>query len=185
MDFNSLSRNTKRLLTIVDKSFNYNQLPLQFWFGRGKPINPYYKGIIVHDALKKYKFKELNLVPEEYWKDEERQYGTVEFTLYRSWVEEWLKWVDWYVQGLYLDKDLDYYFDPPLMSTTWKRTSKDFDLIKYGFLWLCWDKGDDFDSHPYRPYNILSDRPRSRTIVLRCSTKCGCRVCITAGTICL
>ena len=34
MSRNSLSRKTKRLLTVADRSFNYNRLPLQFWFGR-------------------------------------------------------------------------------------------------------------------------------------------------------
>ena len=56
MSCRSLNRKTKRLLTIVDRGFNYNRLPLQFWFGRGNPINPYYKGIIVFEALKKSKF---------------------------------------------------------------------------------------------------------------------------------
>ena len=174
-----LSRKTKRLLTIVDKSLNFNQLPLQFWFGRGNPINPYYKGIIIADALRKYKFKDLVTVPEEYWKDDERQYNTVESTLYRSWIEDWLKWVKWYCEGLYLDKDLDYYFDPPLISTTWKRTCKDLNLIKYGFLWICWDKGDSFYSNLYSSYPfILPESLPSRVINLRCSVLCGCRVCI-------
>ncbi|KAG6467645.1 hypothetical protein ZIOFF_074484 (mitochondrion) [Zingiber officinale] len=65
---------------------------------RGNPINPYYKGIIIADALRKYKFKDLVTVPEEYWKDDERQYNTVESTLYRSWIEDWLKWVKWYCE---------------------------------------------------------------------------------------
>ena len=42
-----LSRRWKRLRVVADKSLSYYRLPLDWWFGRGNPINPYLKGIII------------------------------------------------------------------------------------------------------------------------------------------
>lgn len=51
----SLTLRWKRLLVLSNKSLSYLQLPLDLWIGRGNPINPYLKGIIVA------KLRSLNL----------------------------------------------------------------------------------------------------------------------------
>ncbi|XP_074562643.1 putative mitochondrial protein AtMg01110 [Curcuma longa] len=43
----SITRRWRRLLVIADKSLSYQRLPLDLWFGRGLPLNPYLKGVIV------------------------------------------------------------------------------------------------------------------------------------------
>lgn len=46
-----------------------------------------------------------------------------------------------------LDKDpsLEDLFNPPIVSTHWKRSMKDIQKVRYGFLWKCWDIGDGWD----------------------------------------
>lgn len=47
---NHLSRRWKRLRIVSYKSLSYLRLPLDLWLGRGKPLNPYLKGIIVEEV---------------------------------------------------------------------------------------------------------------------------------------
>ena len=47
----SLSNRWLRLLVLADRSLSYQRLPLNLWFGRGLPLNPYYKGLIVEKVL--------------------------------------------------------------------------------------------------------------------------------------
>ncbi|XP_074566475.1 uncharacterized protein LOC141823102 [Curcuma longa] len=58
-----LSRRWKRLRVVADRSLSYYRLPLDLWFGRGNPMNPYLKGIIIDRVRAKYKPKQLVLIP--------------------------------------------------------------------------------------------------------------------------
>ena len=55
-------------------------------------------------------------------------------------MNEWLKWLKWYcLVALAPDPRLEELFDPPMISHTWKRNTKDQNS---SFLWRCWDLGD-------------------------------------------
>jgi len=63
-----------------------------------------------------------------------------EHTLILNWVKQWLKWVQWYWTIAYSpDVTIDQLFDAPICATTWKRTNKDVNLIKFGLLWKAYD----------------------------------------------
>lgn len=49
-----LSPRWKQLLAISDRSLTRLSLPLDIWLGRGYPLNPYLKGIIVRVVLAAY-----------------------------------------------------------------------------------------------------------------------------------
>lgn len=125
---NRLSRRWKRLRVVSDKSLSYYRLPLDLWFGR--PLNPYLKGIIVDMVRTKYKPKEFVLPPSEYlWYSGEDDF--LEYTLYHNWMQKWLKWLQWYCKvALEPDPSLEQLFDPPMISHTWKRKTREQNEIK-------------------------------------------------------
>ncbi|KAF3651318.1 hypothetical protein FXO37_18064 [Capsicum annuum] len=43
------------------------------------------------------------------------------------------------------DVSLDQLMDVPICSTTWRRSTKDLDMIKFGLIWKCYDMGDGWD----------------------------------------
>jgi hypothetical protein len=64
-------------------------LPLEWWIGRGKPLNPYLRGFILEMLRKELKPKELRVVPNELTFDGEQAIS--EYTLLHNWMKEWLK----------------------------------------------------------------------------------------------
>lgn len=67
------------------------QLPLEWWIGRGKPLNPYLKGIIIAFLRKELRPFDLRLIPEERTFEGERD--NLEYTLVHNWLKFWLKWL--------------------------------------------------------------------------------------------
>lgn len=161
----SLSLRWKRLLVCSDRSLSYLRLPLSLWFGRGNPINPYLKGIIVAKVLEALKPKELVLVPSKYWEGDSDSEAFMEYTLYRNWSKLWLEWVQWHA-ALLSDPDpsLDDLFNPPMVPTHWKRSLKDNSVVRYGVLWKCWDLGDEWTIMTLPPcLTALRDRYKEST----------------------
>ena len=84
----SLSRRWKRLRVVADKCLSYYRLPVDWWLGRGNPLNPYLRGIIVDRVRSRFKPKQLVLVPKEHlWYVSEED--IIERTLYHEWLKEW------------------------------------------------------------------------------------------------
>lgn len=92
--FSTQSKRWERLKAAARKPGRLHPLPLEFWIGRGNPINPYLKGKIVDYLRKELKPKEIRLFPEELVFDGERE--ILERTVLLRWVTQWLKWVSWY-----------------------------------------------------------------------------------------
>ncbi|PHT96639.1 hypothetical protein BC332_34436 [Capsicum chinense] len=92
--FSTQSKRWERLKAAARKPGRLHPLPLEFWIGRGNPINPYLKGKIVDYLRKELKPKEIGLFPEELVFDGERE--ILERTVLLRWVTQWLKWVSWY-----------------------------------------------------------------------------------------
>lgn len=67
------SKPWERLKAAVGKPYGSTKLPLEWWIGRGKPLNPYLKGRIVFYLLKEFKPKEIRLFPEQLVFDGERE----------------------------------------------------------------------------------------------------------------
>ena len=88
------SRRWERLWVVSTKQPGTSQLPLEWWIGRGQPINPYLKGIIVDRLRKELKPKELRVVPEEVVFSAERE--ILERTVIHNWMKQWLKWCHWF-----------------------------------------------------------------------------------------
>ncbi|KAL6519618.1 hypothetical protein OROMI_032866 [Orobanche minor] len=61
----SRPRKWERLWVASTKPLRKHSLPLEWWIGRGKPLNPYLKGIIVDMLRKELQPKELRLPPEK------------------------------------------------------------------------------------------------------------------------
>ncbi|KAF3680544.1 hypothetical protein FXO38_02259 [Capsicum annuum] len=76
--------------------------------------------------------------------DKERD--ILEHTVIHNWVKMWLKWCSWYYTvALSEDVSLDQLMDVPMCSTTWRRSTKDLDMIKFGLIWKCYDMGAGWD----------------------------------------
>ena len=45
--------------------WNKGRYPLELWLGRGRPINPYLRGIIIDHLCKEMRPRELNLIPDD------------------------------------------------------------------------------------------------------------------------
>ncbi|PHT98242.1 hypothetical protein BC332_32834 [Capsicum chinense] len=142
--YSTQSKRWERFKAAAQKPNRSHPLPLEYWIGRGKPLNPYLKGKIVDFLRKELKPKEIRLFPEEMVFDKERD--ILEHTVIHNWVKMWLKWCSWYYTvALSEDVSLDQLMDVPMCSTTWRRSTKDLDMIKFGLIWKCYDMGAGWD----------------------------------------
>ncbi|AWL21855.1 RNA dependent RNA polymerase [Chenopodium quinoa mitovirus 1] len=114
------------------------QLPIEFWIGRGCPLDPYLKGKIIVYLRKEFKPKELRLTPEGLLFDGEVEIA--ERTVIHNWMKQWLKWIYWYYSvAMSPDVKLDQFFDAPICATSWKRNQIDLNLKRFSALWRCYD----------------------------------------------
>lgn len=111
------TRSWERLWVASTKPLSSTPLPIEWWIGRGKPLNPYLKGLIVALLRKELRPKEIRLVPKEMlFGDGESD--ILEYTLVHNWMKAWLKWVSWYYTiALSPDVDIRALFQAPLCST--------------------------------------------------------------------
>lgn len=132
------SKKWERLWVAFNKPSCGERLPFEFWLGRGYPLNPYLKGLIVDFLRKELKPKELKLVPEEL--TFENQSELLEYTLIHQWMKSWLQYVYWFhTVALNLDPSLVELFDVPLVETSWRGTKIDKDLYRFGLVWKVYD----------------------------------------------
>lgn len=150
------SKRWERLWVASTKPPGTSRLPLEWWIGRGRPINPYLKGLIIERLRKELKPKELRLFPEEIVFDGERE--ILERTVILNWVKQWLRWVSWYYQIAHSpDPSLAEMFSAPICATSWKRSAEDIQFVRYGFLWKCYDMGAGPWSMGYCPPVLGND----------------------------
>lgn len=94
----------ERLMVI----FNKTKQPMEFTLGRGRPLNPYLRGILYHEILQKMVPKDLILPPEDLF-EAPGMIDILEHTLYRGWMDQWLNYVHWYYKvACCLDNSLDW-----------------------------------------------------------------------------
>jgi len=138
MSSKARSRKWERLFVMASKPLGKTQLSLEWWLGRGKPLNPYLRGIIVELLRKELRPKELRLIPKELTFEGEQDF--CEYTLLHNWMKLWLKWVHWYSKvALAPCPSIKELFDAPMISTSWKRSNFEPEMVKFGLLWRCYD----------------------------------------------
>lgn len=150
------SRKWERLKVAHAKPFGSKQLPLEFWLGRGKPLNPYLKGRMVAFLRRELKPKEIQIFPQDLVFDGERE--ILERTVLLGWVRQWLKLVSWYhTKALSPDVSIDELLDGPVFTRTWKRSEVDENLIRFGLVWKLYDMGAGWNLSTTPQYVLSPD----------------------------
>lgn len=112
---------------------------LEWFLGRGNPLNPYLRGLIIKELRNKLRPKDLKVAP-LYCYPVEQVYDFQEYAMLRSWMKEWLQYVKWYAQtALSPDITIDKLFDSPMVMNNWKITRKDSHLVRFGIFWKVYD----------------------------------------------
>lgn len=70
-------------------------LPLLLWLGRGQPLSPYIVGYLVHFLRRKLSPRDLRPPPSSLF-EQPGMGDFLEWSLLRSWMEEWLLLLKWY-----------------------------------------------------------------------------------------
>lgn len=137
---------------------------IELWLGRGRPLNPYLRGLMVDKLRSVMKPKELNLAPEEVFPTPNSR-DLLEWTILRGWVKQWLKYVKWYsTDAMSPDVSINQFFNAPVVMTDWRRSKKDENLVRFGYFWSLYDydmvseKGVDFN--PPCLGSLQSDLPK-------------------------
>lgn len=134
----------ERLKVVVSKPIGSKSLPLDFWLGRGYPLNPYLKAKMVTFLRREMKPKEIKIFPQDLTFDGERE--ILERTVLRNWMSQWLKYVSWYyTKAMSENVSIQEFFDAPICSGSWKRSQRDETLVRWGHLWKLYDMGIGWD----------------------------------------
>lgn len=133
------------LMRRLYKMFQKHSLPLELWFGRGIPLNPYLKGQLIEYLRKETAPLQLKLPPEDVSLGESVR-DMMEFTVLRGWMKQWLAYLRWY--HLKAWSPLQDFFEAPVVNRSWKIERTDPSLVRFGLLWRVYDwigeKGLDF-----------------------------------------
>lgn len=142
----TLSRRWKRILALSHKRLlGPFSGKLEWWIGRGYPLSPYLKGLLVERIRAGTKLKQLSPPPdEEWWSMGERDNS--EYTLLRNWMELWLKYLLRYAR-IHLDPDptLHDLFNPPFVTFSYHtdRTQEVTQSVKaWGLLYRLYDESE-------------------------------------------
>lgn len=71
------------------------ELPFELWLGRGRPLNPYLRGVKIDFLRKEMRPQELILAPEHLFEMPGMR-DFLEWSSLRVWVKNWLKYCHWY-----------------------------------------------------------------------------------------
>ena len=85
------SKYYQRIATMWDKT----KLPLYLWLGRGRPLNPYLRGVIIAHLRVKMQPNELRLPPDNLFEMPGKK-DFLEWSILRVWVRQWLRYIHWY-----------------------------------------------------------------------------------------
>lgn len=113
---------------------------LELWLGRGQPLNPYIRGIIINKMRNKMIPKDIKVCPANLFPTDGVN-SICEYTLQMGWMRQWLTYCRWFFV-IVLDPwvKLSDLFDGPMNTTSWyAEPVKDENLIKFGALWAMYD----------------------------------------------
>lgn len=117
-----------------------SKLPLDWWFGRGKPLNPYVRGRLVSYLLNQMRPRDLNLAPSKYF-EMPGMNDFLEWSLLHRWMKSWLKYLKWYCEVSSNPEVTLYQLleEAPVVTDSWKVRTVNEKLIRFGRLWKCYD----------------------------------------------
>lgn len=117
-----------RILKMVQRS----SLPTELWLGRGRPLNPYLRGILIDFMRDRLRPKELSVLPDEVIVTESAQV-LAEYTSLRSWLKQWLGYVKWYhLVASSPTVTLQELMEAPVVNRKWQIESTDPELVRLG-----------------------------------------------------
>ncbi|GFS28188.1 hypothetical protein Acr_15g0016270 [Actinidia rufa] len=88
---------------------------IEWWLGRGRPLNPYLRGLMIDYLRSVMKPKDLRLAPDEAFLTSGVK-DFPEWSLVRRWVQGWLRYVHWYAgTASSPDVTLKAFFDAPVV----------------------------------------------------------------------
>ncbi|KAA8537222.1 hypothetical protein F0562_029700 [Nyssa sinensis] len=136
-----MNRTWRRVYLIVNKPlFGPN---LEWWLGRGCPLNPYLRTHIIYFLREQMRPKELRLIPDDLFANHQVKDlpGLVNLELYSNrGVQDWLAYNRWYYgTALCWDIKIDSFFETKVLVLNWKITRKDVNLTSFGLLWRVYD----------------------------------------------
>jgi hypothetical protein len=166
-----LSRRWRRFKAVCSR-FEFTKGHLELWLGRGKPLHPYAKGVLIQFLIERLKPKDIKLPSLDYVF--EGQLDNAEYTLTRNWLNQWLLYIRaYYLIQLSSNPKVDDFFDIPMVEFSWKRNRTDLVLVRYGILWKLYDMV--YDSHEsglsYQEIDRLFPLPLGTGTILSCSTE--------------
>ena len=154
----------------------------ELWLGRGKPLSPYLKGLLVSHLLAELRPRDLKLAPDELYPSEGVNEMT-ERTLIRNWLSQWLKYVHWYWSiASRPDANLQEYLEGPVIerSRKMKSINPSVEIVRFGLVWklfdMCAGKGmewmvpilpEKLDNISYPPHYLLGGIDGRAFMVLR------------------
>lgn len=114
-------------------------MPFELWLGRGRPVNPYLRGVILSFLRSEMKPKELSLPPEHLFEMPGMR-DFLEWSALRAWVKQWLKYCKWYFCTA-LDPwvSIEDFLKAPVVYKSWKLNRVDPTLTRVGLLWKIYD----------------------------------------------
>lgn len=104
-----MNRTWRRVYLIVNKPlFGPN---LEWWLGRGCPLNPYLRTHIIYFLREQMRPKELRWIPDDLFANHQVK-DFLEWSIFRSWVQDWLAYNRWYYgTALCWDIKIDSFFE--------------------------------------------------------------------------
>ena len=166
--FTSISRSGEqsafgfsRLLSMQTKAL-LGHGHLELWLGRGRPLNPYLRFVLVDKVLSQLRPKDLRVTPAELFVTEKVS-DFQEYSTLRGWVQQWLRYCHWYY-SVAMDPQvkLDDLFDGPVYTSSWRATKRDESLVRFGLLWRLYDLVGQMGLE-YRPPILSSGAPQEQS----------------------
>lgn len=116
-----------------------SRLPFELWLGRGLPLNPYLRGVIIDFLRKEMRPRDLRLIPDDVFSRPEDK-ELFEWSTLRVWVRDWLRYCRWYYGTALNDQvTIEDLFNAPVVNRNVQITRSDPQLQRFGLLWKVYD----------------------------------------------
>lgn len=126
------NRHFERVLAMYTKQ----RLPFELWLGRGSPLNPTLRGVIIYLLRREMKARELTLIPDDLLEVE----SIKEFLELTTRVRDLLRYCRWYYcTAIDPRVTIEEFFNAPVNNRKWKVDRTDSMLVRFGLLWKVYD----------------------------------------------
>lgn len=140
--YKALARLPKRSRSLERRFAMWRRLhlPLDLWLGQGLPLNPYLEGFLIYTCVHENPLWDLEPPPREVFKWR-WFHEFMEYTMFRSWMEEWLKVLKWgWMLHVTPPRSLRSILESmPVMRFRWNQNRRDENLVRFGWQWKCYD----------------------------------------------